>query len=516
MKPIPVIDIFAGPGGLGEGFSALPGPDGRPAFKIHLSIEKEASAHTTLELRAFYRQFHPSDVPEEYYQHLRGELTREALFTRYSAAADAAASEAWLHELGPSSAQRVAGRIAESLGAAESWVLIGGPPCQAYSLAGRSRNKGVIGYSASKDKRQTLYLEYLQILADHAPPVFVMENVKGLLSATLQNQGLFDRIVQDLTAPALALSREERSSSRRHQGIRYEVHSLVLSDQGSLVPTPAEFVVRAENYGIPQARHRLILVGVREDIRLAPSLLDPTRKQTKAKDVLTGLPRLRGGLSDLPDSDSEWKHVLQKAQASEWLSWVKQASPSGVWATIQESLKDLAVPRKGRGSAFLPGDVGITYQKDWFLDSRIGGVVNHATRSHLSSDLHRYLFASAFGKSEGRSPELAQFPPALLPAHRNVQQALSGGYFSDRFRVQLNTRPATTITSHISKDGHYYIHPDPSQCRSLTVREAARLQTFPDNYYFCGGRTAQYVQVGNAVPPLLARQIAMIISELLK
>ena len=150
----------------------------------------------------------------------------------------------------------------------------------------------------------------------------------------------------------------------------------------------------------------------------------------------------------------------------------------------------------------------------WFSDARLHGVCNHATRSHIRADLHRYFFVAAFGCVHGRSPLLNDFPKALLPNHENVAEALRETKFNDRFRVQIANRPATTITSHISKDGHYFIHPDPAQCRSLTVREAARLQTFPDNYFFEGPRTQQYHQVGNAVPPLLACQIAGIVAGL--
>ena len=152
--------------------------------------------------------------------------------------------------------------------------------------------------------------------------------------------------------------------------------------------------------------------------------------------------------------------------------------------------------------------------RKWFEDPRLGGVVQHEARSHMRSDLHRYMFAACFAAACGTTPRLPDFPPRLLPEHGNLEAEAVP--FLDRFRVQLAGEPSTTVVSHIAKDGHYYIHYDPSQCRSLTVREAARLQTFPDNYFFEGTRTQQYWQVGNAVPPLLARQVAEVVLDFIQ
>ena len=145
---------------------------------------------------------------------------------------------------------------------------------------------------------------------------------------------------------------------------------------------------------------------------------------------------------------------------------------------------------------------------DWFDKIQLPFVLNHECRNHMASDLQRYFFAACYSKVYHKSPKISDFPPALWPAHKNVHNTKEKVIFDDRFRVQCENAPSTTVVSHISKDGHYYIHPDPRQCRSLTVREAARLQTFPDDYFFTGPRTAQFHQVGNAVPPYLAFQIA--------
>lgn len=226
------------------------------------------------------------------------------------------------------------------------------------------------------------------------------------------------------------------------------------------------------------------------------------------------LPKLRSGLSRGKYRELDWLKAVKEFPIQLLDKELESIAGRSVVGAVREALRVVRVPPMGMGADFVKQQAfGIenSFLSSWYEDHRIKGVFNHSARTHMKPDLHRYLYASCFAAVKKRSPKMNEFPELLKPKHKNRDS----GHFNDRFRVQINSRPATTVTCHISKDGHYYIHPDASQCRSLTVREAARIQTFPDNYYFCGNRTEQYIQVGNAVPPLLANKIALIVREML-
>ncbi len=514
---IPVIDIFAGPGGLGEGFSALLNKTGSSVFKIALSIEKDSYAHTTLTLRSFFRQFKHGKVPQDYYDFVKGNITLDQLYSKWPLEANHAKKEAWHATLGDGESATpyhiVDERIREALNGNTNWLLIGGPPCQAYSVVGRSRRQEKI-LDESKDERVGLYKQYLRILAIHNPAVFVMENVKGLLSATTKESPVFTRILSDLKDPVSAYLQDNKRNGQLLNCPGYKIYSLVSSPvdfdiEGNPVYTQKDFLIKAEHYGVPQTRHRVILLGVRNDVDFIPGTLKPADKIPISK-VLADLPRLRSSLSKKENTPENWREAIKQIIKKGMLT----GADTAVKEEIIKQLSKLSIPRQGWGADYIPQKGEVEYRPEWYLDEKLEGIANHESRGHMDSDLLRYFFAACFGKINDVSPKLENFPAALLPRHKNVGEGISEKKFADRFRVQLSNKPSKTITSHISKDGHYYIHPDPSQCRSFTVREAARIQTFPDNYYFYGGRTQQFHQVGNAVPPLLARQIAQVVGKL--
>ena len=503
-----VIDLFAGPGGLGEGISSCKHKNGNKPFQIGVSVEKEPSAHKTLTTRAFYRKIKElKSGLADYYQYARGDISRTELFDKYPQQAKEAIEET-LQEpraLGDDN-DLIHKRIHELIKNHQgSKVVIGGPPCQAYSLAGRSRNAGIQGYKTEKDHRNFLYLEYLKVLSIAQPNVFIMENVRGILSAKLNGKVIFPQILKDLRKPGRV--------TKIPNVPNYKIYSLVVDAEKPNNPQykdSTDFLVRSEKYGIPQARHRVILIGIREDIKVVPEIIQRTDGIISVKSILSDLPKLRSGLSKRTDDSVAWTKVIAKHAKQLKKILAKNHSGELVKKLDLEPLVELK--RKSTQHSNIEETEIPEPLNSWLIDKELGCVLNHETRGHMEADLLRYAFCSAYAKlNNGVSPKSRDFPNALAPAHKNWKT----GTHADRFRVQSANKYATTVTSHISKDGHYFVHYDPKQCRSLTVREAARLQTFPDNYLFEGNRTQQYVQVGNAVPPYLAKQIGDIMMNLL-
>jgi DNA (cytosine-5)-methyltransferase 1 len=514
-EPVPVIDLFAGPGGLGEGFSAVP----NDFFQIAISAEMEKSAHKTLRLRAYYRILkRKGDAAlRPYYSFCNG--TAEHPYDDKSFVDwQNAGKEALQLTLGDDTDNTLLDNRLKELGLSvdNPWVLIGGPPCQAYSLVGRSRNMGTQSYKPEDDHRHYLYREYLKIIQRYRPAVFVMENVKGILSASIDGKLIFKTILSDLADPDSAIGNNAG-------GYGYRIHSLSCKahfdrKMNSNEINSRDFIVRSENYGIPQARHRVILVGVREDLDVAPETFVCDEKYQTVEDAIFMMPRLRSKISKEKDSPELWAKVINKH-----LKDLRRA------AVNNKAMKDVRFElEKFSGSITTNMNSGaLRYPKEekhleskapiqkWCNDKNLKVWLNHEARSHMNSDLGRYAYATAFASARSRSPA-GHLEFILLDSLRPNHENWETGKFKDRFRVQLKNLPSTTVTSHISKDGHYFIHPDTSQCRSLTVREAARLQTFPDNYFFLGNRTEQYNQVGNAVPPMLALRIGMAVAKILK
>ena len=503
VEQIPVIDLFSGPGGLAEGFSPCCIPLDRRRYKIALSIEKEQHAFNTLLLRAFLRKFNDG-LPIEYYEFLNRSTPEPDWQKLYPDEWNQACNETQMLELGTSLTHSLVKKEIRKIKIkyGRRVVLVGGPPCQAYSVVGRARTAGIKDYTPGNDPRISLYEQFVEIVSMLEPAIAVMENVKGMISSSFNEESIFQKVMHKL---------RNACGPNSYKLFAFTPSKIDLSFE-ELLEAPSEFIVRSEKFGVPQARHRVFIVCIHSEIasnlpiEFAPRLV-PRLDGTPLESVLGAMPKLRSGLSR-NDVSLTWKRVVRRA-----FNTVQRNLPNlgesdkdrflKVLELAKRSFLEDSLQRTAFGNTsfpeFCPNDL-----KLWLYDENLRILPNNDTRGHMSSDLERYLFASIFAKTFGKSPKTKDFPSVFASNHKSWKT----NKFSDRFRVQLAEHPAKTITSHIAKDGHYFIHPDPTQCRSLTVREAARLQTFPDNFLFQGNRTAQYVQVGNAVPPFLAHQIS--------
>ena len=506
-----IVDIFAGAGGLGEGFIQR-----ENFYYAHLSIEKNLEACKTLKIRKLYHLIRSNRIKNlEYIDVLKNQSNFDEFIKDHKGIEKYLENTVWNHELGNMSPKKTANTIISKL-KNQGWnpnhdqiILIGGPPCQAYSLAGRGRRSQMIKtgeYNPKHDERNFLYEKYLGLIEELKPIMFLMENVPGILSIKINDEPIFDKILRDLMRPNLKKKQPVNS---------YELFPL--TKQKDLFIQNSDFNINSEKYGVPQARKRVIVFGIRRDLKVneIPHLIE--KKPIAIEKVLNDLPVLRSGISKkngmaIKDSLDEWKKVVVTWAAKEKEDFTPQQLR--YLSRITDKILSFSY-KENRGSELLKKRRKNKYEQrselmNWILDDSLEYHLNSDTRSHMDSDLKRYLYNSIFAKLNKKSPTLRNYPKNLLPKHKSAKKG-----HQDRFRTLLHNQSSKTITSHIAKDGHAFIHPDPVQCRSLTVREAARIQTFPDNYFFSGTRTQQYEQVGNAVPPILSYQISGIIIEIL-
>lgn len=430
------LDLFSGAGGLAEGFS-------REGFYVAAHVEKEKWMCETLKTRDIYNFLYGNGDLQLYFDYLKSGVTyrnfeegRIPIFHKYpelqKQVSDASICKAFgdpAIEKDVSDTYEIITDIENALkneGVNAIDVIIGGPPCQAFSVIARHVQ------NRFPDKiKLNLYTYYLKVLKHFQPKMFVFENVPGITN--IAKGKIFQNICAEFEAAGYKL----------------------LCSPGKTV---AENIFNASDFGVCQNRRRLILIGIRKNI--PADYPDFERYQICRNGELT----TRTAIGDLP--------------------------PVCAGENKDEIL-------------YFYGDREAENDFQRLMRQNSCGVINHKARSNQLRDLEIYRICI-----EGRYRRYRDLPEHLK-THKNQ------GVFEDRFRVHQWDKTSHTIMAHISKDGHYDIHPDILQCRSITVREAARIQSIPDNYKFEGPRTSQFIQVGNAVPPLMAQTIARALKNIL-
>ncbi len=417
-----LIDLFSGAGGLSEGFF-------NNNFNIISHVEMDPHAAETLHTRATYHLLKDLNDEDDYYAYIRGEISKKQLIEDNNLTS-LESSSIINNEISESTESSIISTIKKKMikcDAQKIHGIIGGPPCQAYSLMGRSRDPDCM----KNDPRNYLYLHYLKFLKEFKPLFFVFENVPAIKSA--KNGTIYTDLLQKI------------------RELGYDFYDEVLN---------------AKNFQVLQSRRRRIIIGFRSDdnISTEEDFLDSLYQKKK--------------------HDYKVNHLFEDLPPLE--------------------------PGEGTDSPQEYGREASRYLKETHIRQKKDILINHQARNHNKRDRQIYKRAIELWNDQNKRLRYDELPRSLQ-THKNTKT------FRDRYKVVAGDLPTShTIVAHIAKDGHYYIHPDINQLRSLTVREAARIQSFPDNFKFEGSRTSQYNQVGNAVPPLLAGKIAEDIKKRLK
>ena len=409
MPELKFIDLFAGAGGLSEGFV-------KEGFTPVAHVEMNKDACDTLRTRTAFHWLKEKGREKEYYDYLKGTITRAELWNKIP---DHLIKSVINKEISEDTLPIIFEQIDAELGTKKVDLVIGGPPCQAYSVAGRVRK------DMTNDPRNHLYKHYVEFLKKYQPKMFVFENVPGILSA---KNGEYLQLIFDAV---------------RKAGYKLEKQ-----------------VLNARDFGVLQDRKRVIIIGWRNDLNFEYPQFKKMEMQFQiSKHLFADLPKIKSG-------QGSWGVSKYTKRTNEYLEF------SGI--------------RK---------EIDFTTQ--------------HVSRFNNENDLEIYRIAVDKWVNKGKRLNYGELPERLIK-HNNVKT------FTNRFQVVNHEGVSHTVVAHICADGHYYIHPDIHQNRSITVREAARIQSFPDNYFFESSRTAAFKQIGNAVPVLMGQGIAKKIKNLIK
>ncbi|XRD23497.1 DNA cytosine methyltransferase [Lysinibacillus fusiformis] len=399
-----IIDLFAGAGGLSEGFR-------QEGCEIVAHVEMDKSACNTLRTREAFYYLKENNLLHIYKDYLLKNINRDVLYSNTPQTVLNRVIEA---EINNKTIPIIFSRIDELLGEDTVDLIIGGPPCQAYSTAGISRDPNRM----KNDPRNYFYRYYIRFLRKYQPKMFVFENVRGILTA--QDGRVFKNIRRNLN----------------NAGYKMDYR-----------------ILNAKDFGVSQIRERVIIIGWKKDINFKYPEFDLKIESPTIKDLFMDLPRIKAGES----VSGKGEYVLEK----------------------NDAIKEIR-------------------NSEWDL------LTQHISRPNNDIDLTIYKMVVDTWNKERRLLKYNELP-SELKTHKNDAS------FLDRFKMVRYETLSHTIVAHIAKDGHHFIHPDIKQNRSLTVREAARIQSFPDDFYFEDSRTAAFKQVGNAVPPLMAKQLAKVI-----
>jgi len=353
-------------------------------------------------------------------------------------------------------------------------IVVGGIPCQSFSLIGARSGDEKRKEKFKQDARDNLYQEYFSIVKELEPKIIVIENVKGILSKK-DNSGkrIIDTLISDFEA--IGYSFKYKSHDEKYR------------------------LVNSADFGVPQKRERVIIIGINKKWKNA---LIPWIKRTH-KDPAEEIKKLKNhvnlfdAIGNLPPIQSKITSTGLSKKESEEIKNKNSKIRSGSEEVI---LKDSNV----KSHLNKLSKSGKEFQK--FILSKDKKIINHIARNHQLRDIRLFKEMNQ-GETAGdfvvRSPE---------KAHKLIKYKMHS--FKDKYRKQNYKMPCTTVFAHLQKDGNRFIHP--SQARSITVREAARIQSFPDSFEFKGPMSQKYKQIGNAVPPLLSKNyIAEALSQII-